>query len=736
MKLRDFNSDPTAAMDLTYSKDFTWDRNFDFKYDLTKNMKFSFQTAMNSTVDEGFYTKEIIDEYHFSNDYYEAWKDTIQRSLAKWGAPYTYQQVFTASWNVPFNRIPYVEALSATASYNATYNWARTTSGKTEGELGNTISSVQSWQIDGGINFETLYGKSKYWKTMTQKYTNTRRGRPFKSKTYTQTVVAQKGVAQEIVHRLGSDQLTITASDSTGNRVNVTFKAVDQNKISITPKADCAALTITIATKDPNTATPAQVARDMFAYLGTMIRRVQVTYRRSNSLTVPGFNPQIGFMGQVRQDGIYAPGWDFAFGFVPSDFMERAKANRWLSGDTMVVQPAAKAMTEDIDIKLNLEPLPGLKIQLSGKRYYAQSSSIIYTYEQMQENLTGSFNITSVAIGTIFSRLGSQDENFANSTFDQFIRNRGVVWSRVQSQYEGIRYPTTGFMQGKIYSVDGKYNAKNGRVSSTSADVLVPAFLAAYTGRSADKVSLNPFLGILNILPNWSVTYDGLGKLPWMRDHFRSVTLTHAYTCKYAISSYSSFSTWVPADGNNMMVGFIRDVTTDNPIPSSAYDISSVSITEAFSPLIGLNLSMKNSLSLKFEYRKQRNLALNVTSVQLTEGHTNEFVVGGGYTIKNLSFVSKNKSGVQKKVSNDLKLSVDLSYKNIMTLLRKVEEGITQASAGNKVFTIKIAADYVLSQKINLQLFYDHQGTIPLISSSYPVKADNVGINIKLMLTR
>lgn len=184
------------------------------------------------------------------------------------------------------------------------------------------------------------------------------------------------------------------------------------------------------------------------------------------------------------------------------------------------------------------------------------------------------------------------------------------------------------------------------------------------------------------------------------------------------------------------MIGFVRDVTTDNPIPSSAYDISSVSITEAFSPLIGLNLAMKNSLSLKFEYRKQRNLALNVTSVQLTEGHSDEFVVGGGYTIKNLNFIAKNKSGVQKKVSNDLKLSVDLSYKNVVTLLRKVEEGITQASTGNKVFTIKIAADYVLSQKINLQLFYDHQGTMPLISSSYPVKSDNVGINIKLMLTR
>jgi cell surface protein SprA len=265
----------------------------------------------------------------------------------------------------------------------------------------------------------------------------------------------------------------------------------------------------------------------------------------------------------------------------------------------------------------------------------------------------------------------------------------------------------------------------------------VPAFLAAYTGRDANNMTLNPFMNLLQILPNWSVTYDGLGRLPWIKDHFKSVNLTHAYTCKYAIGSYSTYSTWVPADNiSNKQIGFVRDVTTDMPIPSSAYDISSVSLTENFSPLIGLNLTMKNSLSTKFEYRKQRNISLSVNSVQITEGHTDEFVIGAGYTIKDLSFITKNREGRQKKVSNDLKLNVDFSYKDIKTLLRKVEENITQASSGNKVFGVKISADYVLSQKINLQLFYDHQGTTPLISSSYPIKSDNVGINIKLMLTR
>ena len=739
MKMRDLAGSSAEAMDLTYSKDFTWDRNVDIKYDLTKNLKFTFQSAMNAIIDEGKYTPEILTDRYFSpefnHDHYEAWRDTIQRSLARFGSPYAYQQIFTASWNVPFNRIPYLDPFTANASYNANYNWNRTASSSNGINRGNTVSSMQSWQVDGGINFETWYGLSKYWKQMTQRYSGRNTKRSFKPKNYTQTVALKKGEPLEVTHRLNTELLSVSVADSTGKTIPVSFRPDGNTKVTITPKADCASATITVSTRDPNERTPAQVAGDMFAYLGTMVRRLQITYRETNSMTIPGFEPEAGFMGQCKVNGVWAPGYDFAFGFIPADMMERAKANGWLSGDTSIVQPAIRAHTSDFDVKLTLEPLPGLKIQLNGKRYYAQSSSIIYTYDDPQEMVTGSFNITQCAIGTMFTRVGSQEENFANATYDQFLAYRAILLDRVQDQYTGITLPSKGFM--KDIPAGTKYDPnKHGRVSSTSADVLVPAFLAAYTGRNPNTISLNPFLSILKIIPNWSLTYDGLGKLPWMKDHFKSITLTHAYTCKYAIGSYGSYSTWVGCEEGNTGVGFVRNVSTDSPMPSSAYDISNVTLTEAFSPLIGLNLTMKNSLSVKAEYRKQRNLALNITSVQLTEGHTNEFVIGGGYTIKNLNFITKNKDGVQKKVSNDLKLQVDLSYKDVKMLLRKIDEGITQASSGNKVFAIKISADYVLSQKINLQLFYDHQGTTPLISSSYPVKTDNVGLNIKLMLTR
>jgi cell surface protein SprA len=601
------------------------------------------------------------------------------------------------------------------------------------------ISGTRAWQVDGGINFETLYNKSKYWKEMSQHYNQRnnlrRRAGAFKPKTYTEIVSLVAGEEKEVAHRLGSESLKLTAVDRDGKSVKVKWKTISNTKIVVSSKVDLKNITLTMTTMDKNKRSAGQVTADMFAYFGTMFRKLQVTYRNTNSLTLPGFAPQAGFMGQQRFDNLYAPGFDFAFGGFDDSFVEKAKDRGWLSGDTTVVQPATRSITEDFDAKLTLEPFPGFKIQLNGKRYEAQSTSVIYSYDQLQENMTGSFNITQVAIATAFHKLGTADENFASETFSQFLENRSTMTQRVAQQYVGTKYPDAAWVPANLRNKP--YDSKNGAVASNTADVLVPAFLAAYTGRDASNVNLNPFMNLLHILPNWSVTFDGLGRLPWIKDHFKSINLTHAYTCKYAIGSYSTYSTWLPA-GNlrDKQVGFVRDVTTDMPIPSSAYDISSVTLTENFSPLVGLNMTMKNSLSAKFEYRKQRNISLNVNSVQITEGHTDEFVIGAGYTIKDLSFVAKNRNGGQKKVSNDLKINVDVSYKDIKTLLRKVEENLTQASSGNKVFGIKISADYVLSQKINLQLFYDHQGTTPLISSSYPIKADNVGINIKLMLTR
>lgn len=737
MSLRNFNTADTGSepMDLTFSKEFMWNRQFDIKYDFSRTLKFSLQTAMNSNIEEAYFTPEI------GKEYYEAWRDTVMASIAKLGTPYTYQQVFTASWNVPINKIPFLDWITANGSYNATYSWNRTAQMEGGVDLGNMVSSLASWQVDGQMNFENLYNKSKYLKSINQRYGGRTRPvkRKFQSKDYSQTVNCEAKEPMRINHRLNAAKIAVTVTDKTGKEIKVKYKSTNNSTIELTSPVKLDSALLTIVTIDPNARSIGQQIGEMSLRFLMMIRRVSATYRVTNSLVVPGFYPEAGFMGQRGMGGgLYAPGYDFAFGFIDDQFMEKASSRGWLSMNDSIVQPATAAYTSDFDVKINLEPLPGLKIDLNGKRYEANTTSIQYMYEGMPETFTGSYNITQVALATAFSSIGNAKNNYTSKNYERFLSYRDIMADRLQQKYDAIgNYPTTGFLSPDNNSLSGKpYDRKNGTVDKGSGDVMIPAFLAAYTGRDINKVNTNPFLGILSILPNWRVSYDGLSRIPWVKENFKSVSLTHAYTCKYSIGSYTSFSTWVSANNSDNSLGFIRDVQTENPLPSSAYDISSVSLTEQFSPLIGLNMTMKNSITAKAEYRKQRNLALNVSSAQMVEGATDEFVIGLGYTIKEFDLILKLKSNKQKKVKNDLKVSADVSYKDVKSILRKIEENIAQASSGNKVWSIKVMADYVLSSKINLQFFYDRQSTIPLISSSFPVSTDNFGVNIKLMLTR
>ena len=232
------------------------------------------------------------------------------------------------------------------------------------------------------------------------------------------------------------------------------------------------------------------------------------------------------------------------------------------------------------------------------------------------------------------------------------------------------------------------------------------------------------------------MNYDGLSRIQWVKDNFRSISLTHAYTCRYSIGNYTSFSTWVAMDDNNNALGYVRDVQSNNPIPSSPYDISSVSLTEQFSPLIGVNAVLKNSMTTSLKYGKQRTLALNLSSTQLIESATDEFTLGIGYVLKDFDVILKLKNNQQSRVKNDLKLNADVSYKDIKSLLRKVDENLTQASSGNKLISLKIMADYVFSSKVNIQMFFDRQMSTPLISTTFPVSSTNFGVSFKFMLTR
>ncbi|MDD3195674.1 MAG: cell surface protein SprA [Paludibacter sp.] len=737
VKLRDFNFDTGSSdaspLDITFSKDFMWNRQFDFKWDLTKALKFSFQSATNSIIEEPEYTPE------FGREYYDLWKDSVISSIRKLGTPFSYQQVFTANYAIPVNKLPMLDWItSVNTSYNANYNWNRTARMKGSIDPGNIATSMRSVQLDGNFNFETLYNKSTYLKEVNNRFTGNQRREPnpnFKPRIYNIVLSTEKGKKDTVKHNLNTQSFKMTAVSKNGRPVDVRMKMMNPTTAIITGLEQADSLSLTFTTYDPNIRTLTQQITDATSRMLMMVRRASITYRQTSSMVLPGLLPTPRFMGQrTGEDGQMAPGLGFAFGLHNDQTIPTAIENDWLYMSDSIINPATTARTTDFDFKASLEPLPGFKIELNAKRYEASNTTIQYMFEGMPTTFAGSYNMTILTLATAFNPIGTADNNYASEAFDQFLSNRQVIANRLNQTYAGTRYPTVGFL-GESQLGGQEYNPALGSFGPNSSEVLIPAFLSAYSGKDPGKMDTNPFLSLKNIIPNWRVSYDGLSRIPWIRDKFRSISITHGYTSRYSIGSYTSYSTWV-AMGSEDGLGYVRDVQNNNPIPSSPFDIASVTINEQFSPLIGINAALKNSMTAKLEYKKQRNLTLNLSSTQLIDAATDEFVVGIGYVVKDFDVILKLKNNTQSRIKNDLKLNADLSYKDMKSLLRKIDENLTQASSGNKLLTLKIMGDYVFSSKVNIQVFYDRQISRPLISSSFPVSATNFGVSFKFMLTR
>ena len=288
-------------------------------------------------------------------------------------------------------------------------------------------------------------------------------------------------------------------------------------------------------------------------------------------------------------------------------------------------------------------------------------------------------------------------------------------------------------------SKDGNPNSLNSNVggsgyaegyNATSQDVLIPAFLAAYSGKSENSISLNAKPKVPK--PNWRITYDGLSKLEKIKKYFKSFTLSHAYRSSYNIGGYTSNLLFAgDKDGFSTIKEAVSSIP-GNPNFLSHDLISTVSISEQWAPLIKLDMTLKNSILASFEYKKDRNLSLGLTSKTITEIDGKEIVGGLGYRIPNLTLGKLQIKG--KPIKSDLNLKLDLSFRRNETIIRRIVEQVSQSTAGTNIISIKVSADYVISDKINIRLFYDRIMNKPVISSSFPTANTNAGISLRLTL--
>ncbi|WP_337577365.1 cell surface protein SprA [Prevotellamassilia timonensis] len=736
---RDMENLDNKSLPLSWSSDFLWNRTFQLRWDLTKNIHANFSSGTNAEIEQP-YTAVNKDLYP---DRYTAWKDSVWQSIKHLGRPLTYQQNFDFSWKLPLNKLPLFDWLTADAAYNATYNWARGSELEDGSTLGNTIANSRNITGNGRINFETLYNHVPFLKKVNRKYAQTpkdkKKGDNTK-KNFQKELKLLSDTTQVLQHNQRSKKLRVTALRPDGTRYPIRYKVVDNNKILILSQ-DTARIKITVTPKKRTEDNGWYKALQMGTRFLMMVRNVSVNYANRFNMNIPGFMPQIGdVFGQGKNAGMFAPGLNFAFGATDEGYVRKAAERGWLLMADSVTTPATSNLTESLQLRATLEPFRDVKIDLNASRNSTRNRSIQFMFDGMPTTQTGSFSMTTISIGSAFEKVGSPDKGYKSKTFSKFVSSLDSYQARVEKQFTGAPYPANSQLAGQTF------DPANGTVSRYAPEVMIPAFLNTYT---AGNTGLDIFPAMLKLLPNWSITYGGLSKLPKMKKVFKSFNLNHSYKSVYSVGSYNTYTSYQEYMNG---FGFVNDVTSGNPIPSCMYDVTTVSINESFSPLIGIDMTFQNNLTAKVEMRKTRVLTLSMTSQQLTETRSNDFVVGLGYKIADLNLFapkktvrskSKNSSQSKKTTSanrgfaNDLNLRLDFTFRNQSALNRDILTQLSQATSGNKAVQVSFSADYALSKLLTLTAYYDRQMNKPLLtSSSYPVTTQDFGVSIKFILNR
>jgi cell surface protein SprA len=244
------------------------------------------------------------------------------------------------------------------------------------------------------------------------------------------------------------------------------------------------------------------------------------------------------------------------------------------------------------------------------------------------------------------------------------------------------------------------------------------------------KITLETFPGYRYIMPNWRLTFDGLGKIEFVQRYLKSVSITHSYKSTYNINSFSTNLMYVadPMDG----LGYIRDFQ-DNFVPE--LQMNTVSIREDMNPLFGFDGTWVNSMLTRLEFRKSRILALSLANNQLTESSNNEMIIGAGYRFKEVPL----KLG-QKAYKSDLNIKFDLSVRDNTTIIRYLAQTeadeVDQITSGDRIFKIVFTADYLLSPRFNLQFFFDRTLNKPHTSRSFLRVDTNVGFSLRFTLSQ
>jgi cell surface protein SprA len=448
------------------------------------------------------------------------------------------------------------------------------------------------------------------------------------------------------------------------------------------------------------------------------LRSINGSYTVSQGTVLPGFTKTPRLFG--LDQSWMAPGIGFVLGRQDPAIAHTAAANGWLTHNKNLTTAFSQSQTKDLSLRANLEPSMDFKIQLDAKKTSNATFSEIFKdvsgnneFADLSPSRMGSYKISFISIRTAFKN----NNSLKSDVFNQFIKDRDAIQTRLR------KYQANGY-------------------EGQSQDVLIPAFIAAYSGRSAQTVGLSPFPAIP--LPNWRVDYSGLNKLEGLKDIFTSITLSHAYTSSYSVVNYSNSLLYNNVSQLNLSNNIERyntsanfaanltDTTSKQLVPM--FVISQVLISETFAPLIGISVKTKKKLSLTFNYKTKRDISLNVPNAQITEVNGKDWSLEVGFTKNNMRLPFRDQGRIIT-LKNDVTFKLTMSVTSTETLQRRIDEGSTVTN-GNINFQLRPNVSYMVNKKLQIQAYIERTTNDPLVSNSYFRATTKGGVKVVFNLSQ
>ncbi|RDI52174.1 T9SS outer membrane translocon Sov/SprA [Flavobacterium glaciei] len=504
-----------------------------------------------------------------------------------------------------------------------------------------------------------------------------------------------------------------TVQNSSSNNLNATFNmdmlykylglTKNANKTVPKPKATAPKPGEKIVNSNPTQAQKNNSFLDSFIGVLTSFKNIQMNYTHNSGTILPGYTPGVGFLGSSR------PSLGFIFGSQEDVRYEAAKRG-WLTSYPDFNQNFSQVTNKLFKATANVDLLPDLKIDLTLDRAYSENSTEQYdvidgVYNPRSPFDTGIFSISTMLIKTSFS---VSDEN-SSVAFDDFRINRLTVANRLATQRgidinNSVNLDPDGFPLGY-----GKNNQA----------VLLPAFLAAYSGGNASDVSLGIFRNFP--IPNWAIKYNGLMRYALFKKNFKRFSLQHNYRASYTINAFrSNFEYDKDPSGKDASGNFFNQTIMSN-----------INLVEQFNPLLRMDFELKSSLKVLAEIKKDRALSMSFDNNLLTEVKGVEYVIGLGYRFKDVIFSSRLADNPTGIIKSDINLKADINYRNNQTIVRYLDYDNNQLAGGQNIWSLTLKADYAFSKNLTAIFYYDHSFSRAVISTSFPLTNIRSGITLR-----